>query len=155
VEATVADSTDGKGTPSASLLDDVEEVVEFDPDTTKPLNERGRRPLGVLQVNYLPISVKEVDITIAGFSGITADIQTLLYNAIKAEIDTIRPFVAGADVLDDRNDLLDTNKIIATILNARPGSVFGAITLSVGGTTTSAYTFTNGDIPSLDTITYV
>ena len=36
VEATIADSIDGKGTPSALLLTDVEEVVEFDPDTTRP-----------------------------------------------------------------------------------------------------------------------
>src|SRR5690606_31477344 len=47
IEATRADSTDGKGTPSAGLIEDVEEVVDFDPDTSKPLNERGRRPLQV------------------------------------------------------------------------------------------------------------
>lgn len=154
VEATVLDSTDGKGTPSAGLLADVEEVVEFDPDTTKPLNERGRRPLGTFQVNYLPVTIKEIDIVIASFSGLTAAIQTLLLSAITAEVNLVRPFVSAADILDDKNDTLDTNKIIAVILNARPGSVFGAVTLKVDGVTVSTYTFLNGDIPHLNTVTY-
>jgi uncharacterized phage protein gp47/JayE len=76
VEATVADSTDGKGTPSQSILDDVESVIEFDPDTTLPLYERGRRPLGVFQVNYLPVTVKEIDITISDYQGLSTSRQT-------------------------------------------------------------------------------
>lgn len=155
VEATVADSTDGKGTPSAALLEDVEDVVEFDPDTTLPLNERGRRPLGAFQINFLPVTIKEVDIVVNSFSAITADIQALILSAMQTEVDLIRPFVSGADILSDKNDTLDTNKIIATILNARPGSVFGAVQLYVDSVLTSSYTFTNGDIPHLNSITYV
>lgn len=155
VEATTADSTDGHGTPSAGLLSDVEDVVEFDPDTTKPVNDRGRRPLGAFVVNYLPVSPKQIDIEITGFVGITGTIQTQIFNAVKAQIDLIRPFVAGADVLDLKNDILDINKIIATILNVRPGSVFGSIDLMVDSVSVSTKTFENGDIPYLNTITYV
>lgn len=154
VEATIADSTDGKGTPSSLLLDAVEAVVELDPDTTKDLNERGRRPLGVFAVNYLPVTIKEIDIEIASFSGITGAIQTAINNAMEAAIADVRPFIAGADVLEDKNDILDINRIIATILEVRPGSVFGAVTLRVDGVSVSTYTFTNGEIPWLDAITY-
>jgi uncharacterized phage protein gp47/JayE len=154
VEATIADSTDGKGTPSAALLEDVETVVEFDPDTTKPLNERGRRPLGVFDINFLPVTIKEIDITIASFAGITPAIESLIEDAITEALALKRPFVAGADVLADRNDVIDTNNIIAIILNARPGSVFGAITLEVDGTPLSTYTFIDGNIPHLNSISY-
>jgi uncharacterized phage protein gp47/JayE len=154
VEATIADSSDGKGTPTQAILDAVEEVVEFDPDTTKPLNQRGRRPLGVFQIHYLPVTVLEVDITITGFSGITATIQAAILAALDEEINSIRPFVAAADILEDRNDTLSTNTIISTILNARPGSVFGAITLEVDDTQYTSFQFLNGYIPNLRNITY-
>ena len=155
IEAVLADSTDGKGTPSGALLTAVEAVVEFDPDTTRPLEERGRRPLGVFQVHYLPVTIRDVDINIASFSGITAEIQTAIFNALKLALTTVRPFVASVDVLADRNDTFDVNKIISIILEANPGSSFGAVTLNIDGSPVSTYTFINGDIPFLDTVTYV
>lgn len=155
VEATVADSTDGKGTPSAQLLLDVEAVVEFDPDTTRPTDERGRRPLGVFQVHYLPVTIREVDVNINGFVGLDAAAQTAITNALTTDISSIRPFVAGADILAAKNDILDTNRIISTVLSARPGSTFGTITLMVAGTTYNTYTFLNGDIPNVRNITFV
>lgn len=155
VEATIADSTDGKGTPSALLLADVEEVVEFDPDTTRPLSERGRRPLGVFMVHYLAVTVREIDINISGFSGLTSEIQTAITEALETEINLIRPFVASCDILSEKNDILDTNKIIASILNTRPGSVFGTITLEVDGSPYSTFTFVDGNIPYLNSVTFV
>jgi hypothetical protein len=154
VEATTADSIDGKGTPSAGILSDVEDVVEFDPDITKPLSERGRRPLGVFQVHYLPVSVKNIDIEITGFVGITPAIQTVIFNGLKAAIDQVRPFVSGADVLENKNDVLDINKIISTILTVKPGSIFGAVVLKVDSVPVSSFTMTNGNIPSLNSVTY-
>jgi uncharacterized phage protein gp47/JayE len=154
VEATIADSTDGKGSPSAGLLEDVEDVVEFDPDTTKPLEERGRRPLTVLQVHYLPVTPKNIDIEINGFVGINATIQAAIFNALKAAINEIRPFVAAADVLENKNDILDINKIISVILIARPGSTFGTVVLKVDSSSVPTFTFTNGNIPFLNTVTY-
>ena len=154
VEATIADSTDGKGTPSALLLTDVEEVVEFDPDTTRPTYERGRRPLGVI-VNFLPITVLNVDVVINGFVGLTVDIQNAIELALIDEINLVRPFVAACDILDEKNDILDSNKIISIILNTRPGSVFGAIVLNVGGVPYNSYTFINGNIPYVNSINFV
>lgn len=155
VEATIADSTDGKGTPSAGLLDDVEEVVELDPDTTKPINDRGRRPLGVFQVHYLAVTIKEIDIVITGYVGITVAIQGIIFDAVKAALDDMRPFVSGADVLSERNDTVSINKLIFIIQNAQPTGFFDEIDLQVDAVSVPSYNFINGNIPYLNSITYI
>lgn len=154
VEANPGDSTDGLGTPSSTMLEEVEEVVELDPDTSKPLNERGRRPLGIFKVNYLPVSVKGIDITINDFVGLTPSIQSQIFTALETQIDKVRPFVAAADILEEKNDILDVNKIISTILSVRPGSTFGAVEMNVDSVTESTHTFINGDIPYLNSVSY-
>lgn len=155
VEANPADSTDGIGTPSPTMLEEVEEVVEMDPDTSKPILERGRRPLGVFLIHYLPISVKEIGIVIHDFVGLTPAIQAQIQNALTARVNAIRPFVAGADVLEAKNDILDKNLIISTILTVRPGSTFGTIDLLVDTVPVNTWTFINGDIPYITSVTYV
>lgn len=155
IEATVLDSIDGKGTPSAGLLVTVEEVVEFDPDVTRPLNERGRRPLGVFDINFLPVIVQDIVININGYVGIDVTKQTQIENAIELLIDGIRPFISGADVLAEKNDILDSNRIISELLRAVPGSIFSSIDFTVGGLPFSSYTFDNGNIPYLDSINFV
>jgi uncharacterized phage protein gp47/JayE len=155
VEATIADSTDGKGTPGSAILDEVAEVIEYDPDTTRPIEERGRRPLGVFDVHVLPVTIRTVNVNVASFTGITPAIETALTTAITDTINAVRPFVASADILANKNDILDKNKIINAILTARPGSVFGTITLNVDGMDYTSYTFLDGNIPWVDTVTFV
>jgi hypothetical protein len=154
VEATEADSTDGKGTPSASLLEDVEEVIEFNPDDTLELNERGRRPLGVFDINFLPITPREVDVVITGFDGLTSSIEDSIETEMESKVKLIRPFVPGADILSDKNDILDTNKLIAMILTANPGAVFTSVTLKIDNVAVSTITFMNGDIPHFNSVTF-
>jgi hypothetical protein len=153
IEATIEDSDDGKGTPTAGIIADVEEVVNRNPDTTLSINERGRKPMQVI-VNYLPVTIKEIDIVISDFIGGTAAIEALILSELTFQINEIRPFVSAADLLEDKNDILDINKIISAILNARPGSVFGTIDLQVDGVSVSTNTFENGDIPYLNSVTY-
>jgi uncharacterized phage protein gp47/JayE len=154
VEATIADSTDGKGTPTAGILADVEDVIEFDPDTTKPLSERGRRPLTVQQVHVLPVTIKTIDIVVNNSLGaFTAAEKTAVFDALTAELARVRPFVSGADILEDKNDILNTNKVISVILGVKPNAAFD-IVLKVDTIPLSTYTFTNGDIPWLNTVTY-
>lgn len=153
VEAVAASSTDGKGTPSTLLLNNVEDVVEFSPDTTLPVNERGRRPLTVI-VNYLPIIPLTVNINIAGYVGITAGIQTLILNALTAYVNKIRPFIAGADILSDKNDIIDINNIGAQILSAQPGSIYTSVTLTINGISYTSFRFVLGNIPYLNSVSY-
>lgn len=154
VEATPGDSTDGKGTPPGSMITEVEEVFEMDPDITKPINERGRRPLGVFDLNVLPVTVREIDIEIEDFEGITSPIQTAIENALVDALETVRPFISGADVLENKNDIFDLNRIISIILAVRPGSTFGEVNLYVDGVEVNTHTFIAGDIPHLNSVTY-
>lgn len=153
VEATIADSTDGKGTPSQAILDAVEDVVELDPDTTLPINERGRRPLGVFDIHFLAVTIKEIDITVADYVGLTATIEDDIYDALEEMISEMRPFIAGADVTSERNDSLSINNIIAKILETYPGAVFGSVSLYVDGVLQSgSYSFTEGNIAHFRTL---
>jgi len=147
------ESDSGNGVPSGALLTAVQAVVEQDPDTTKPLNERGRKPITAI-VNYLPVAPKLVDITITGYVGLTTEIQTNITTAIGELLDSIRPFVAGADVLAERNDVLNTNLLIFTIQNAQPTGFFNSLTLEVATNTVTTYQFLNGEIPELGTVTF-
>lgn len=155
IEANEDDSTDGRGTPGTAILDEVEEVVEFDPDTTKPLTERGRRPLGVFKIHFLPISINLVDVEIVNYQGLTPTIQNQIELALQAAFKDIRPFVAGADVLADKNDILNVIKIAFIIQDALPQSVYESLSFMVNGTEYSTYVFLDGDIPWLNSVTFV
>ena len=150
VEATFVDSTDGMGTPSAGMLSDVEDSVEL-PTADRP----GRKPLGVYAIHYLPVTIKLVDIEIAGFVGLTAAIQATILQALEDYLFEVRPFVASVDVLSDKNDSVSINSLIYQVQLANPQSVFTAINLSVDGVPLTSYQFLNGDIPTLNSITYV
>ena len=153
VEANPDDSTDGYGTPAQSILDEVEEVVEFDPDDTRPLDERGRRSMGIFQINYLPIDLLTVEVDIVGLTDVT--FETAIETAIVAYLFEIRPFVDGAD---DPNDELkgyfysvDIYGIVRDIIgnDAR----FTSLSVEIDSTPVEIYQFTDGYIPYLSSLT--
>ena len=155
VEANQADSTDGKGTPTATTLTDVESVVDFDPDTTRPQNERGRRPVNV-SVNYIAVTPQDVIITVNNPVNIDTDTQATILADLRTVINDVRPFVAGADSINNRNDVLSITLIITTIQNALTGGQsFSGVTVTVGGNPlTTSTQFFNGDIPFLQTLNF-
>ena len=156
VEANQADSTDGKGTPTAAILADVEAVIEFDPDSTLPLTERGRRPLGVFSIDFLPIAPKDVEITINNPQNFDAATETAIENALTQEIDNIRPFVDSADILENKNDILDINRVIAIIADTISSNQrFDSVTLVVDSApVATSITFEDGDIPFLTQVNF-
>lgn len=163
VESTIIDSTDGKGTPPQAMIDLVWDgsvspstgAIEFDPDPSKPLNERGRRPLSVLNIDMQPISIATIDIEIVGYFGITAAIQTTIFNALKEELSNVRPFVSSSDIIQNKNDIYNLNKIIFTIQSAVPTAVFASVNLKVNAIGQASYQFLGGEIPFLNAPTYV
>ncbi len=157
IEATIADSTDGKGTPTPAIREAVEDVVELNPDTTLPINERGRRPLGVFQVNYLDITPIDIDITITLASGnsYTAAQKASIESAFEEELASVRPFITGADIVEDKNDTFGSNKAVFIVQNTVPTVVFSSVTVEFDGVSQSLYTFVAGNIPYLNSITYV
>lgn len=147
VEAIPIDSTDGKGTPSAAMLTAVQADVNADPATGL-----GRRPMQAI-INYLPIIIKQVDIVVAG-SSFTSAQKTQIIAAMTEYLTTVRPFVAGADVIANKNDVFSTNNIASVILNTVPGSIFGAITLNINSSPVASFQFLFGNIPWLNSVTF-
>jgi uncharacterized phage protein gp47/JayE len=152
------ESDTGDGTADSDLLDDVEAVIELDPDTTKDISERGRRPaqvtLEMLSVVVKEIAIEFTDATILG-EALTAEQETTLEDALREAIALIRPFIAGADVLSEKNDTLSENKIINIALTALPGLFWTGLEMTVDASPQSSITFDNGQIPHLDSVTHV
>ncbi len=147
VEATEANTSPGQpvGTPPASMLTDVEDVIELDPDTTKPINERGRRPLQAV-VEVLAVQTKGVTITVNDLSDKTAPTLAAITSALEDLFYEIRPYIPGADG-ETRNDTLYLSAVVAAIYAALGKSVnFSSVTITIDGTVYASYVF--GDDPS-------
>lgn len=156
IEVAVADSTDGKGSAPQTVLDEVNEVIELDPDTTKPLEERGRRPLGVFDVDTQSVTPSDVVISISGLTDTSANIVTLINDALESYMDTVRPFVSGADVIENRNDTLNISRLSNVVVSAIPDNIlFNSLAFSVAGVDTPQFKFTLGFIPYLDNVNIV
>ncbi len=154
VEATLADSNDGKGTPTQSILEDVEDVIEMDPDITKPINERGRRPAQSFP-SILPIVLVPVDVAIAGLSDDSQSVRDAIKSSITDFLYDVRPFISGADLRRNKNDILYSGKVQSVVTDTLTnGNFFNLLTLYVGGNAITSYEFTLGNIPYLRDLTY-
>jgi uncharacterized phage protein gp47/JayE len=152
IESIVADSIDGHGTPAASMIQNVTDQIEGNPG----LGIIGKRPLGVFLVHYLAVTPYAVDVNISGANpAFTAAQKTAITDSITQWINTVRPFVAAADILINKNDVIDLNNLILQTLSAAPGTSFGAVTFKVNGTLFNTYQFLQGFIPYLNSVTFV
>jgi len=145
IEATPDDSTDGHGTPTVTITNDVIAAIE------------AARPLGVFEVNYYPITLKEfiVEINMTGYPALTADQEALILTSVTLFTASVRPFIAAADTLVSRNDTISYYNLLPAISSAIPGVPYGAVSFTIDGTPTTTYNFDNGEIPYLDSINYV
>ena len=162
IEALPSDSEVGHpaGVPTAQTLVDVAAVVELDPDTSKPLSTRGRRPVGVFEVDYLSVVPLPVIITITGLTDSSALIQTAISTALTSLLYSVRPYIAGADGTN-KNDILSIASVIACIFSVLiNGNSFSSVTLNVNGNNVTSFTFgdisaTYGNYPYLNSVNYV
>jgi len=154
VEATLTDSLDGFGTPTTPILNEVEDVIYFDPDETKPLNERGRIPIQV-NLEVLPISLIPVTVTITGLSESSATIQSSVETAIKNYLYDLRPYVAGADLPRNKNNVFYEARLQGEVTDALSNSnFFTNFESTVDGNPVSSYEFDLGNIPYLTTLIF-
>lgn len=154
VEATLADSTDGKGTPTLTILTDVKDVIEQDPDITKPINERGRRPIQA-NVQVSAITLVPVDVTIAGLNNDSVLVRNSISSSITDLLYDVRPFISGADLRRNKNDILYSGKVQSVVTDTLTnGNFFNLLTLYVNGNAITSYEFTLGNIPYLRNLTY-
>jgi len=155
VESTLVDSTDGKGTPSAAILLDVEAVINQDPDITKPINERGRKPMQARLV-VSEITLVPVDITITGLNDDSQSVKDAIMNSVVDFIYDVRPFIDGADLLRNKNDILFSGKIQSVVTESLTnGNYFNILDVDVDGNTIVSYEFDLGNIPYLRNLNYV
>lgn len=142
IESDIANSTDGKGTPSALMITAVSNQIE---GTGVNLADR---PLGVFLINYLPITPYSVVVNIpASNPAFTSAQQTAIASTVTAWVNSVRPFIGGAELLVNKNDIINFNFLILPILTSSPGSSFGSVTFTVNGTSFSTFQFFNGFIP--------
>jgi|GEM_PF-785428 len=161
VEATVNDGSDLFGTPTQAILDAVYKasdstgVIEFDPDITKPLNERGRRPIQAT-IESLPIVINPIDVDITGLIEDTVEIRAAIQTNLNEFIRNVRPFIAGADLLRNKNDILYDFKLSAVVTDVISSSnFFTGFVMKVNGGGQNSFLFSRENIPYLRNITYI
>ena len=155
VEATVIDSIDGFGTPSQDLIDSAESVINFDPDETKPLNSRGRKPIQSF-LEMLPVNLVAIDISITNLVEDDTSVRELIRSNLVDYLSTIRPFIAGADLPRNKSDILFSARVQSVITDSLSTSNFyDSLDLFVDGVNQISFIFDNGNIPYLRNLTFV
>lgn len=155
VEATEEDSDDGLGTPSQSILDATFEVILLDPDDTKEINKRGRKPIQA-NIEMLPINLIPIDVNIVGLNQDETAIRDAIRNNISDLLKEVRPFVAGADLARNKNDVLFSAKIQSVVSDTIESSnFFNTLDLFVNGVNQITSLFTRGDVPYLRNLEFI
>lgn len=140
--------------PNQTILDDVEDVINFSPDLTKPISERSRKPLQA-NLEVLPVELVDVEINISGLLEDTPEIRDSIESNIKNYLKNVRPFVDGADLSRNKNDILYAARlqgVIADVLEA--DNFFNDFTMLIDGVTQTSFIFSREKIPNLISINY-
>jgi len=154
VEATTSDSSDGLGTPTQAILNNVLDVLDFDPDDSKPTNQRGRRPIqAVLEV--LPIELIPIDVEIVGLQNSTQIVKSAIRENLELYLYDIRPFVSGADLQRNKNDILYVAGLQSVVTGVLESSNFFVdFEMLVDGESERSTIFEREKIPYLRNVNY-
>lgn len=142
------------GNVTPQMISDVQSVLELDPDTSKPIYERGRRPMqATLDVkSVVPLLI---DIEIVGLNINSLSIQNSIFESLEAYLRNIRPFIDGGQLLRDKNDVLNIARLTNVVSDAIDvDNYFLDLKMSVDGAPYDIYTFGLGRIPKLNTVSY-
>ena len=154
VEGTELDVDGNPKITSNSLLNDVEYVIEFDPDESKPLNERGRKPIQAT-LEMLSIDLVPVDVTITGLSNNVQSVKDAITQNMRAYLSDIRPYIAGADLPRSKNDILYEARLKSVATDVLESSnFFTNFVMNVDGNSVSSYVFELGAVPKLNSVTF-
>ncbi len=152
VEATISDSIDGEGTPDTTLLQNVLDVILLDPDETKPIDERGRKPIqAIIPIeNILPIDLVPVDFTINGLVNSSISVQESILTNLKQFLYDVRPYSTGADLPRSKNDILYQARLQSVVTDVLDSdNFFNNLVMEVNGVEVLTYEFNLGFIPYL------
>lgn len=127
------------GIAGQSILDDVANVIDIDPDTTLLDYQRSRRPMGVSDVEVKSVYINDISIEIDGYVNLTTAKETAITSSINNYIKTIKPYIDTID--SEGNNIITLEGIRVAIAQAVPVSVYDSIMLIVNGNTIgSSYT---------------
>jgi len=149
------ESSGNGGVPNQTILDEVEEVNNFDPDETRPLQERARRPIQA-NLEVLPVDPINVEINIIGLNDSSTAIRESIELNVIAFLRNIRPFVDGADLIRNKNDILFSAKlqgVVTDVLDA--DNFFNDFNMLVGGISETSVIFAREKIPNLINVNYL
>lgn len=155
VEATLVDSVNNDGIPTTVILEEVEEVLNYDPDVSKEDYERGRKPMqSILDVKS--ITRVPVDVDIIGLSDSSQAVQDTIKSSLEDMLYDVRPFISGADLRRNKNDILYYGKMQSIITESLTnGNFFNELVMKVDGNSEVSYEFDLGNVPYLDNLNFL
>ena len=149
------ESSGNGGVPSQDILDEVEEVINFDPDETKPTAQRARRPIQVY-LEVIPIDPIDVEINITGLDDSSTSVRDAIELNLVEFLRNIRPFVDGSDLLRNKNDILYSAKlqgVVSDVLD--PDNFFNNFSMLIDGVSQTKIIFSREKIPNLINVNYL
>jgi hypothetical protein len=151
-------SVDPDGIAPQSLLDDVRDEINYDPDTG-----RSRPPLGLTNSTLYVESIYRTAfyVQIEGInvdSDLLADAQSDISDALDLYFAEIAPFIDGVDVVNERNDTitdLTLSDIVQDVLQSYGGSA-KTVSFDLSGTNYNqgTYTLEPGELAETGGISY-
>lgn len=113
------------------------------------------RPIGTFIIDVLATPINEITITITAgsFTPYTAAQKTIINGALVNFVNSVHPFIAAADNIANRNDVIATFNLNSVITGAVPGFGFSTVTFTVDTITETTYQCGLsgiGNIPFLD-----
>jgi hypothetical protein len=114
-------------------------------------------PLDVWDVNYAGSTINTIDITVhmGTFTPYTTAQKALIDAALDNFINSVRPFIASCDAIDERNDVIALYNLSSVIAGAVPGYGFSSVTFDVNSTPSTFFQADNGQIAFRTSTTYV
>lgn len=144
------------GYPTQATLDKVYKVdggIETGSLVYDTLKQRGRKPMGVMNINVLPINTVAIDIIFTGLS------NTSILDEIKTSISEMlyykRPFISGAYPEIYNNSIISNSDIATIIDNVKYGKniYYTSFIWKANNNTVTEYELINGTIPYINTVT--
>ena len=149
------ESSGNGGVPNQAILDEVEEVINFDPDETKPTAQRARRPMQV-NLEVVPIDPVDVEINITGLEDSSTSVRDSIELNLIEFLRNIRPFVDGSDLVRNKNDILYSAKlqgVVSDVLD--PDNFFNNFSMLIDGVSQTSFIFSREKIPNLINVNYL
>lgn len=114
-----------------------------------PITGKGRKTISIFTIFPLPVTPVTVDLDFTGLSD--ESIAPTIKTAIDALLYSTRPFVAGADLITNKKDILTIGQVIAVVITVLSGTgiTYTTLDMLVDGNIVNEFQFLLGNYPYL------